>query len=346
MDPHLFMPQRRLRRRPEHLPVAHRQQRLKRPRLVRWVLLTCFILLLLRRVMYDGWSVLKVGLIRVMHHTPRPPPVCRSSTRPNVDTGLLQGYPPDTGQFPRPERAQRRPRVALVTVCDEVLEDICGASVANKRAYAERHGYTLIVANHLIDASRPTAWTKILAVQEAVERYDLVFWSDVDALVMNPNVRVQDLMDYEYDQMLAADHNGLNSGVWLIQSTPFSRWFLKELWAQDHLVKMPFVRSVFHYEQRAFHYLYQTKVWRNKVGDYYEHANIVRAHTNLVHQCVFNSLLAFYKDGDFVVHLAGVKGVAKCLIFRRYYMYSMRMMGAPTVGDAAVPGVLRCLGLR
>lgn len=66
-------------------------------------------------------------------------------------------------------------------------------------------------------------------------------------------------MDYRFDQMLAADHNGLNSGVWLVRATAFSRWFSRELWAQGHLVRMPFGRSVFHYEQRAFHFLYQAR---------------------------------------------------------------------------------------
>ena len=49
------------------------------------------------------------------------------------------------------------------------------------------------------------------------------------------------------------------------------------------------------------------------------------------------------QEGDFVVHLAGIKGAAKCLTFRRYYIRSMRLLGAPTAGDAAVPSLWRCL---
>lgn len=96
---------------------------------------------------------------------------------------------PSLAPFPRPPALLSRPRVAVVTLCDELLGDICAASVANKRAYADRHGYTLIVANALIDPSRPTAWTKILAVEMAMETHDLIFWTDIDTLIMNPNVR-------------------------------------------------------------------------------------------------------------------------------------------------------------
>ena len=66
--------------------------------------------------------------------------------------------------------------------------------------------------------------------------------------------------------------------------------------------------------KEAFHYLYQTNIWRQKVGgEQFEKANTVRARTKVVNACVFNSQLAFYEDGDFLIHLAGLKGVYKCL---------------------------------
>lgn len=46
----------------------------------------------------------------------------------------------------------------------------------------------------------------------------------------------------------------------------------------------------------------QTDVWRRRIGDKYQRANTVRAHTNLVHQCVFNSLLAFYQVSNRTLH--------------------------------------------
>jgi hypothetical protein len=55
----------------------------------------------------------------------------------------------------------------------------------------------------------------------------------------------------------------------------------------------------------------------------------VRAHSKIVNQCVFNSLLPWYVGGDqvggdqvggdFVVHLAGLKGVWECLFFWYYF---------------------------
>jgi hypothetical protein len=76
-----------------------------------------------------------------------------------VDVGFLEGYPaaaaasaassaaaglpPFAAPLPRPPpSAPGAPplRVAVVTLCDGALRDICDASVDNKRAYAARHG--------------------------------------------------------------------------------------------------------------------------------------------------------------------------------------------------------------
>jgi hypothetical protein len=207
-------------------------------------------------------------------------------------------------------------------------------------------GYTLLVANDAIDPSRPAAWSKIPAVASAFRAgFQLVLCADADALIMNPALRVEELFDWRYHQLLAADHNGLNSGVWIIRDSAWSRWFLDELWAQRQLVQMPLLRSLFHYEQRAFHHLFQSAAWRRRVGERYEGANGVRAATRLVHQCVLNSLPSWYLSGDFVLHLAGMKGAVKCLLFRRAYLQAAAAAGLRPGDDAAAPpSVLRCLG--
>ena len=155
-------------------------------------------------------------------------------------------------------------------------------------------------------------------------------------------------MDYGYDQILAADRNGLNCGVWLIRNTPWSMWFLDEMWAQEQFVH-PSTFVLFHYEQRAMHFLYQSKVWRRAVKqDAYQGANTIRARTKVVNSCVFNSLPAWYKTGDFLVHLAGSPGVAKCVMFRYYYRppgtrWCSRCRGVGGEADADPPGWATCL---
>jgi len=184
------------------------------------------------------------------------------------------------------------------------------------------------VSRTAADPSRPAAWSKILEVRKHLPRYDWLMFIDVDTLIMNPAVRLEDVADDSVDQVLAADHNGVNSGVWMVRNTPWSFTFLDELWAQDDLVKGPYL---FHYEQRAFHRLFHTDPWSKqpstKNAAPYAGAAEVRAHSKIVNQCVFNSLLPWYVSGDFVVHFAGLKGVWECFIFFSYFDASQEMPG-------------------
>ena len=202
------------------------------------------------------------------------------------------------------------------------------------------------MSNHLIDRSRPTAWSKILAVRAALDAgFDLVMCIDADALVMNPRLRVEELFDWRAHTMLAADHNGPNSGVWLVRDSEWTRQLLGALWEDGGaFVAMSPLRSIFRFEQRAFHFLFQSAAWRRRIGARYEGANGVRAGTRLSHQCLLNSLPSFYQPGDFVLHLAGIKGVVKCLLFRRHYFQAAAAAGLTPGVDAALPAnVLRCL---
>lgn len=219
-------------------------------------------------------------------------------------------------------------KFAILTLCDANAGYICTASVANKRRYAALRGYDLIVSTEVADPSRPAAWSKILEVRKHLPNYDWLLFIDVDTLVMNPDVRLEDIADDSVDQVIAADHNGVNSGVWLVRNSPWMMWFLDELWAQEHLVKGAYL---FHYEQRAFHHLFQTEPWTKQASVRgsapYGGAATVRAHSKIVNQCVFNSLLPWYVSGDFVVHLAGLKGVWECVIFWHYFDKSQERPG-------------------
>ena len=236
------------------------------------------------------------------------------------------------------EKIKRRgAEFAILCICDARTADICAASVANKRAYAKMHEYDFIFVTEALDKTRPTAWSKILAVQRHLPRYKWLLFLDIDTLIMNPEIRLEDIADDNYEQVLGADHNGINSGVWFVKNTRWMRWFLTELWAQEELVRGNYA---FHYEQRAFHHLFQTKVWSKNVGtrnEPYNGAEDVRKRSKVVNQCVFNSLLPWYVNGDFVVHLAGMKGVAQCYLFWQYYEEAKKYL--PPVEPHEIVGV-------
>jgi hypothetical protein len=81
------------------------------------------------------------------------------------------------------------------------------------QAYADRHGYDVIVDGEIIDATRPTSWSKLLAMRKYLPSYDFLFYVDVDTIITNVDVRLEDIVDYGYDQILAAGFRGQGSRV-------------------------------------------------------------------------------------------------------------------------------------
>ena len=108
---------------------------------------------------------------------------------------------------------------------------------------------------------------------------------------MNPEIRLEDIADDNYEQVLGADHNGINSGRLVCQEYSMDAMVSHPNCETEELVRGNYV---FHYEQRAFHHLFQTKVWSKNVGtrnEPYNGAEDVRKRSKVVNQCVFNSLL-------------------------------------------------------
>ncbi|KAI9351091.1 hypothetical protein DFJ73DRAFT_760172 [Zopfochytrium polystomum] len=92
--------------------------------------------------------------------------------------------------------------ILTVTVGDQWYFN---ASIANKRAYADRHGYDVIVIDNL-DTDIPPAlavgdpepphpvWAKVSALRRHVGNYDWLWLLDADAFITNQDVRVEDVV--------------------------------------------------------------------------------------------------------------------------------------------------------
>lgn len=79
-----------------------------------------------------------------------------------------------------------KPKVAIVVLYGgDWPSGLMQRVVENKEFYAKYHGYTLINANSFVDNSRPVAWSKLLAVEETLHRFDYVMYVDMDAIIMD-----------------------------------------------------------------------------------------------------------------------------------------------------------------
>lgn len=234
-----------------------------------------------------------------------------------------------------------RPKIGLLMVWavdgnwpDALMERV----VKNREAYCKKHGYTLLHGNEMIDPDRPVAWTKLTAAEYHLSHtFDYVMYMDMDIVIMNMERKIEELIASSNggDLIVTEDWSGLNSGVWIANNTPWTRKFLRLAFDQKQL-DVPYGanggKHPFEYEQRAFHYLMDTEVWRNRGLPRYKSEEVVenRKHVKILPQCAMNSFsmhpleyrgsreVSHYVPGDFLIHFAGKKGKLKVDILNHY----------------------------
>jgi GR25 family glycosyltransferase involved in LPS biosynthesis len=164
------------------------------------------------------------------------------------------------------------------------------------RAYARRHGYEAVVATASIDASRKAVWSKILLLHRyMLENPDCkwVLWLDADAVIMNPQRRLEELVDDDVDFVAAEDlpPSPMNAGVFLVRNCPATLDMLRRSYAKKH-----HVASGFQEQAAIFEALQEAK-------------ETVRS--RIVSRRLLNSFAFEYQEGDFILHFAGNSPDAK-----------------------------------
>lgn len=233
-------------------------------------------------------------------------------------------------------KVPKKYKIALLLIYDNTDgtwdKGLMDRVIQNRQIYCQKHGYELIMANNMIDKSRPAAWSKLLAMKYYLsnEDFDYIIYIDMDAIIMNDTIRIDqfvNLSNNSYDLIMSEDWSGLNTGIWIARKSRWTIWFLETAWNQKQLVQKTSTRGIsypFEYEQRAFHYLLNTKKWSDRNLPIYK-GNIteIRSHLFYLPQCALNSYIlhpldnrgdhenARYVDGDFIVHFAGKKGKNK-----------------------------------
>ncbi|CAM9675702.1 unnamed protein product [Chrysoparadoxa australica] len=213
-------------------------------------------------------------------------------------------------------------------------------SVANKRAYADNHGYHLIaITDDDLDLSLQGGWKKLPAVQASLEDHEWVLYIDVDAFIMEGGVRLEGVIraaqalngSDPVDFIIGEDHSGVNTGVFLMHNSPFSHKLLA-----DWLDLVPLLMKTnkwggstglkWEYEQRGIHYMLNSEAWQGcpacrKLPKWGGDGAVLLQHMVALPGCAINSIFHYpyetwwkpeklataYAPGDFVMHLAGRK---------------------------------------
>lgn len=230
---------------------------------------------------------------------PRPKSESESQSSSSSSSGSeSQSHPGSTTHSNPARRAYPSlpDRVTLVSLHDETMAEVAGITGERLRAYAHRHRYPLMVYDRVLDPSRPAAWSKVQAVRNALlsRQSDWVLWLDADVFLMDLDFPAVRLLDVEpgIDLICASDHNGLNTGVFLIRQ---GDWALRFLDAVELLGELPA-------DPDGYAALWEQSTFKHLI----RHFPGVAQRVKIVPQPVMNSSEESYRPGDFIVHLSGL----------------------------------------
>lgn len=203
--------------------------------------------------------------------------------------------------------------------------------IENRQKYCALHGCT-VISSAVQKSPRPPAWGKLTAMLEQLktEKFDYVWYIDMDMIIMNPAKSPESFINQAprgQDFILTNDWSGVNTGIMFARNSEFSRWFLQTAYDQEQLVgkySEDGIAHPFEYEQRAFHFLLDTPLWRARgLPTYAGNSTELRRHFTALPQCSMNSYFlhplelradreeSHYVPSDFIVHMAGKKGQIK-----------------------------------
>lgn len=150
--------------------------------------------------------------------------------------------PRDGGRSTVERKSPGRPASVLCSLATGSHRELLAESAPTLAAYAERHGWSLVLSAERL-AERPPSWTKILLIQELLEEYEFVFWVDADAVIVDLDRDIlteinddADIWFAHHPQERNPTARVLNAGIILARSTEFTRCLLASIWASEQFI--------------------------------------------------------------------------------------------------------------
>ena len=66
---------------------------------------------------------------------------------------------------------------------------------------------------------------------------DWIWWLDCDAMITNYNIKLENIIDNDYDVIMSTDFNGLNCGSFLVKNSNRGKAWLEMIFSQRYVYK-------------------------------------------------------------------------------------------------------------
>jgi hypothetical protein len=178
----------------------------------------------------------------------------------------------------------------------------------------------------IIDKDRPPQWSKVKAIEYALNQgYDWVWWIDIDALIMQFSVKLESIIDNNYDVIFTANkYSYLSNGSSFFKNTQLTVDFLKDCYELKHDCLKNVNINVFDHEQQSMRQLLLNEdKYKNRIKLIDE--RICNSYCTTKNQSVLNAYPNWnnesniYKNGDFVIQFCGRNFQERLEIYKEYF---------------------------
>ena len=136
-------------------------------------------------------------------------------------------------------------KIAIAQLYTKHFDHWANIAIENKQEYCDINGYDLVTKRGTYDTKfrrRHPSWHSILLILEILETTDVewVFWSDIDALVMDYSIKLESFIKPEFDMVIPSQGQGEYCGIktkdclccghYFIKNTEWSKKMLRSLW--------------------------------------------------------------------------------------------------------------------
>lgn len=217
-------------------------------------------------------------------------------------------------------------RIAIVTLFDKNYKALADLSIPNKMAYAGKYNYDFIYFDDVIDKSRPPQWGMVKAVEKLLltNKYDWVWWIDLDSLIMNFDIKLESIIDENYDIVFTANqYSYLSNGSAFYKNCDLTKRFLKDSYDLDKPYLKNIDVNVFDHAQQSMRLLLlNEESYRNRTKMIHERVcNSFCTTTNqsvLTYYPNWNIDENIYQPGDFLIQFCGRDAVSRVEDFFAY----------------------------
>ncbi|GJP41691.1 hypothetical protein CLOM_g1329 [Closterium sp. NIES-68] len=206
--------------------------------------------------------------------------------------------------------------LTLLTVALDLPQDYVVLMRRNRLLYCARHACRYCEVSVSLDFVRPHAWSKVRAMLLVLSFAETVVHIDADALILNHTLSFHSLLDlpppyntsasdivytmaYRYGRYAEPrDDSHVNTGVYVVHSTPWAKSFLEA-------------------QYQFYHSSIRPEFWDHDAIDLYrlKHAHDFHAHVSIIPYRYMSVPCSHtqneYTPGDFIVHYAGGHNIGK-----------------------------------